>query len=202
MKKFITIFSLLIVLACQVSIAATPQQALQACVTKLKGAKSAKAEFSINSQGHTSSGTLLCKGNTFAVTSGANGTWYDGSDIWVYSPATGEVTVWKPVQSELAEANPLLYLSTAGDYNVAAGTGGAKGETILTLTPKRRSSGVKSIRVVLNSATSLPKSMDITTGSGKVKVTLKSLQLGAALNDSDFKFPKSRYPKARVSDLR
>lgn len=198
-RYIIIIISLLTALTAS---AVTPQETLGACVAKLKGAKSIKADFTMSANGATSSGTLLSRGEKFAFTTGGNGTWYDGRDLWVYTPSSGEVTVWKPVKSELAESNPLLYLSSAGDYNVAAGKGGVKGETVLILTPKRRSAGVKSIRVVINSTTMLPKSMDITAGSGNVRLAVKNLQLGAPVADSSFSFPKSKYPKARITDLR
>ena len=202
MKRIRYIYAILALLIGLTASAATPAQIFESCVAKLRGAKSIKADFSLTAQGRTLSGTLVSKGEKFAVTTGGNGTWYDGRDLWVYTPSSGEVTVWKPVRSELAESNPLLYLSTAGDYNVASAAGAAKGESALTLTPKRRSAGVKSIRVVINSSTSLPKSMEITTGNGVVKVNVKSLQLGTSVADSSFTFPKGKYPKVKITDLR
>lgn len=201
MKKLRYLILLLGVVVGLAASAATPEQSLQACVAKLKGAKSIKAEFSLSSQGQTVAGTLQSKGTKFTVSSNANCTWYDGTTMTVYSPASNEVTVWKPTTGELAESNPLLYLSTASYYTVTAAAGAAKGETALQLTPKRRGSGVKSIKVVLNSSTMLPKSLDIKMGGGNVKVVVKSLQLGAAVQDATFKFPKQKYPKAKVTHL-
>lgn len=198
-KDIFLIFCLLIVTCAE---AATPQQKLQTCISKLKGAASAKADFSLTAQGHTVTGILLSKGNKFSITTGADGTWYDGRDLWVYSRESGEVSVWKPTSGELAEANPLLYLSTSGDYTVSSGTGSSKGETLLTLTPKKRKAGIKNIKVLLNNSTMLPKSMEISTGSGLIRLQIKNLQLGVSVSDGSFIFPKKKYPKVRVNDLR
>lgn len=199
-KRYIVL--LVSVVISLVAMATTPEQTLQSCVAKLQGAKSLKAEFSMTAQGHTVSGTLISKGKKFAVTSSASGTWYDGHDMWVYTPSSGEVTVWKPVASELSESNPLLYLSTSSDYTVKDGGKSSKGENVLVLTPKKRNTGVKSIRVCVNAATKLPASLDITTGSGNVKIVVKNLQLNVSASDGAFTFPKSKYPKARITDLR
>ena len=182
--------------------AATPAETLEACVKKLSGAKSMKASFTATFNGRNVSGTLLTKGKKFSMTMPGLGTWYDGKSIWSYSSANGETTVWTPTAAELAESNPLLYLSSASDYNVKAGTGAKKGESVIVLTPKKRNSGVKSITAVINNATSLPKRLTIVAGSASSTVTLTSLTLNTTIADSQFAYPKSKYPKATVTDLR
>lgn len=181
---------------------ATPQQSFDKCVATLRNAASITAEFSMSGAGHSLNGSLSSKGRKFAIVSSSQSTWYDGSDIWVYSANSGEATVWKPSNSELAESNPLLYLSSASDYTVENAPGAKSGEVMLMLKPKKRGSGVKSIKVTLNCATNLPKALDIATGSGNFKVTIRNLRLNAAVSDASFRFPKSKYPKAKVTDLR
>lgn len=182
--------------------AATPAEQLRDAAARLNSAKSIRAEFSISGAGGKATGTLLSKGRKFSIVSPLTSTWYDGSAITVYNPSTREATIWTPSPSELAESNPLLYLSTAANYNVAAGTGGAKGERVLLLTPKKRGGSVKSIRIVLNAVDMLPKSMRITAAGGTTDITIRNLRLNAAVADSSFIFPRKSYPKAVVTDLR
>lgn len=181
--------------------AATAGETLNACVAKLRGAKSLRAEFSTNASGRAVSGTLLSKGSKFSLTMPGVGTWYDGRDMWTYSQADNEATVWHPTKAELSETNPLLYLATASGYNVKAEKS-AKGESAMTLTPKKRGTGVKSIRVVINTKTNLPKSMRIAMSGGTYTVTIKSIALNPAISDSSFIFPRSKYKGVTVTDLR
>lgn len=181
--------------------AETPAQTLQRCVAKLNGAKSLQAEFVMKSGGSNVSGTLTSKGKKFALVSPAASTWYDGAEITAYSPASKEATVWRPTAGELAESNPLLYLSTASDYTVSAESRNVKGEIGLKLVPKRRNSGVKSVRVVINASTMLPKSITVAAGSGTMAVTIKSLRLNPAVSDASFRFPKAKYPGAKIVRL-
>lgn len=184
------------------SAGSTAQETLQGCIAKLNRAKSVKADFTFTAQGKSSSGQLLSKGNKFAIVSGNSGSWYDGSSISVYSPSTKEVTVWKPSSSELAESNPLMYLSSAGNYTVTQASGASGGEKMLTLTPKMRGSGIKSIKVKINTSTMLPTYMEISSNGGVIKLSLKNVTLNSPIADSNFKFPKSKYPGARINDLR
>ncbi|MDE5653518.1 MAG: outer membrane lipoprotein carrier protein LolA [Muribaculaceae bacterium] len=183
------------------SAAATPAAELKATVDKLAAAKSVKAQFTTTAGGHTVGGTLLSKGSKFSITMAGAGSWYDGKTLTTYSKANGEATMWIPTKSELAETNPLLYLSTYADYNVATEKGKA-GENVFVLTPKKRGSGVKSVKVTVNSSTKLPKSLRIATGSEVYTVTIKSMTLNAAIADGSFTFPKKSYPGVTVTDLR
>ncbi len=181
--------------------AATPAETLQKCVAKLKGAKSMRCDFTMTSQGQTLNGTLLTQGKKFSVTAPGHGTWYDGTQICSYTASTGEATIWIPAASELAESNPLLYLSAAADYNVSAGEK-AKGVVNLTLTPKKRGSSVKSIRLTLNASTLLPARMVVMASTGPITITVKNLKLGAQLSNATFAFPRAKYPGVKVTDLR
>lgn len=181
--------------------AATAQDTYNACVAKLSGAKSMKVDFSTNISGKNASGTLKSKGSKFYMSVAGVSTWYDGKSIWTYSPSSGEATVWYPTKSELAETNPLLYLSSANQYTVKAISSKA-GEMTLQLTPKKRGSSVKSVTVVVNTSTNLPKSMKIAMSGGTYSATFKSITLNSAVADADFVFPRAKYRGVTVTDLR
>ena len=204
MKNLRNIIALLaLLLTGLAALAATPVELLNQSAAKLRSAKTIHASFSMTSQGTTASGTLLCKGNKFAMSLPGIGTWYDGKVIWSYTRKTGEATVWKPTTAELAESNPLLYLSSAKDYTVkedAKGVG--KGVKTLVLTPKKRNTGVKSLRIVINTGSLLPKSISIAASSGNFKFNITSLKLNTPISDSAFCFDRKKYPKAQIVDLR
>ncbi len=182
--------------------AATAEETLQACVKKLSGARSIKATFTATISGRSSSGTLLSKGSKFSMVLTGLGSWYDGKSLWSYSAANGETTVWTPTKAELAESNPLIYLSSASDYTVKAGTGAKKGESVIILTPKKRNVGVKSVTAVINTSTNLPKKLTIVAGGQTTAISFNSITINPALSDSQFTYPKSKYPKVPVTDLR
>ncbi|MDE5842898.1 MAG: outer membrane lipoprotein carrier protein LolA [Muribaculaceae bacterium] len=204
MLRYKWLLSLLLLLqlpAIQRISAATPAQIYNACMKKVEGAKSLRAGFNLASGGHSAAGTLLTKGTKFAVTMPGLGTWYDGKAMWSYSNANRETTVWTPSKTELAESNPMLYISMASGFDAKAQAGG-KGQTVVLLTPKRRNAGVKSVKIIINNATSLPEKLVITTGAQTSTITITSLSLNPPLADSEFTYPKKKYPKVPITDLR
>lgn len=181
--------------------AATAQETYNACVSKLSGAKSLKVDFSTNISGRNASGTLKSKGSKFYMNVAGVSTWYDGKSMTTYSPQNGEATIWIPTKGELAETNPLLYLSTANGYNVKE-VSSKKGEVTLALTPKKRGSTVKSVTLVVSTSTNLPKSMKISMSGGTYTATFKSIAVNTAIADSDFVFPRAKFKGVTVTDLR
>lgn len=203
-KKLYRIVSILLIVFSALPAMAneTAQQVLQATAQKLTAAKSIKAGFSMTGTGQKWTGTFLSKGAKFSLTLPGAGTWYDGKDIWSYSKASGEATVWRPTRSELAESNPFLYLSTASNYSVKFGSGASKGEQVIVLTPKTRGNSVKSVTVKINTSTKLPKSFEIAASGGIYTITVTSISLNQTISDSSFKFNKANYPGVAISDLR
>ncbi|MDE6272733.1 MAG: outer membrane lipoprotein carrier protein LolA [Muribaculaceae bacterium] len=186
----------------QTASAASADDILQSCVKKLSGAKSLKATFTATFSGRSASGTLLSKGQKFSLVMSGIGSWYDGKNLWSYSAANNETTLWTPSKAELAESNPLLYLSSASDYTVKAGSGSKKGESIIVLTPKKRNSGIKSVTAVINTSTNLPKKLTIVAAGQTSVISFGSITLNPSIADSQFAYPKSKYPKVNVTDLR
>ena len=182
--------------------AETPAQFLQRCVAKINSAKSLKAQFTVSASGKSFNGQLTQSGKKFKVSAPGAATWYNGKDIWSYSRANGEVTVWTPTPSELAETNPLLYIGTSKDYNVALDPKSPSGTRILILTPKRRGASVKSIRLTVNSSTLLPKAISVKASGGNCDVKIKSITLNPKVSASEFNFNKKNYPGVNVTDLR
>ena len=179
--------------------AATPEQTMDAIARRLQGAGSIDAAFSMTGAQGAAKGTLLTKGKKFTVSSGGHTVWYDGRDMWAYSPASKEVTVWTPTASELAESNPLLYLTSYRDYNVKAGASAGS----VVLTPKKRG-GVKSVEVTFSGsgANATVKQIKVAMSGGTTTVNVTSLRLNTNPSDASFRFNTSKYPGVKVTDLR
>lgn len=180
----------------------TAASLLGRCAKKIQGASSVSATFSMTASGHSSSGTLLTKGSKFAISLPGVGTWYDGTNMWSYLKANGEATLWNPTRGELAESNPLLYISSSKDYDVKYGSSSAKGSKTLILTPKKRGTGVKSVTITVLTSTLLPQKIVVAASSGNCTFVINSIKLNTSIADSNFKFDSSKYKGVKVNDLR
>lgn len=181
--------------------AQTPSDVLSKVKSKISGASSISADFTMTANGQTCSGKIKSKGKKFVITSGLSNVWYNGSEMWTYIPGNAETTIMKPSASELAEANPLLYIGSAGNYNVMKSKENKAGTIVLV--PKKTGTGVKSVTINVDTKTYLPTKITVATSSGKpVSVTIKNVKLNAAIADSEFTYPKKKYPNAKITDLR
>ncbi len=170
----------------------------------LSGAKSLNVSFTVVSGGHTSKGTLKSSGKKFAVSLPEGNSWYNGKDLYSYNPRTRETTVVTPGVSELAEANPLLYVnSSAKAYNAVFSKNRIKGRYVVDLTPKSRKSSVRKITLTVNASTFVPEKIVVTASSGQTaEVTVTSVKRNTAFSPSEFEYPRKKYPKAEIVDLR
>lgn len=183
--------------------AETPRQTLDRAVAALRGASGISAEFSITQGGHTTTGRLRGKGAAFSIITPSAGAWYDGKSLTSWSAQSGEATISTPTAGELRDTNPLLFLSAASDYKVAYGKSANASQKVLVLTPAKRGAAAKKVTVTLNAASLTPSKIRITPSSGgEITVTLRNISLKAVVKQSEFSFPKSRYPKAKIIDLR
>lgn len=181
----------------------TARQVLDKAVAAMKNAHGISADFKLSQQGRTVSGKYRAKGARFSIVTSGAAAWYDGKTLVNWSAQTGEATKSTPSQFELRDTNPLLYLSAANDYNVAFAQSPNASVKTLALTPKKRGTGVKSIRIMLNSASLTPRWMNVDLANGgKVIIELSNLSLKASVTNADFIFPAKKYPKAKIVDLR
>ena len=205
MNKFAKILFLLSIafFTSQVADAQTAQEILNKASAKINGASSIRADFSMKINGQSCSGKLAAKGSKFALTSSVGSSWYNGSAMWSYSPSTGETTVMKPSSAELMEANPLMYARSSGNFTATFSKNKTAGKHTIVLVPKTKGSGLKNVTLVLNASTFLPEKVIVTPTSGAaVTVSISNLKLNASVSDSEFNYPKSKYPKAKIIDLR
>ena len=205
MKQIAKIFIFLSIalFSTQFADAQSAQDILSKASSKLNGASSVRADFSMKINGQSCSGKLAAKGNKFVLTSSVGSSWYNGSAMWSYSPATGETTVFKPSTGEIMEANPLMYARNSGNFTATFSKNKTAGKHTIVLVPKSKGNGLKSVTLVLNASTYLPEKVIVTPISGgAVTVNISNIRLNASVSDSEFNYPKSKYPKAKIIDLR
>lgn len=182
--------------------ALTPAESFRKGKEAISKAKSLSANFVMKVSGQTVSGQIYSKGSKFAITSNATSSWYNGKSLYTYDPSANETYVFNPTQDELREANPLLYLNTSSGYDIKATKSKKKGVESLILIPKKASS-VKSVAIDLDSKTFLPKTITIRPTSGaEITLTISGIKLNGNIGDGTFEYPKTKYPKAKVVDMR
>lgn len=162
------------------------------------------ASFTMDYGSQKLTGTLKSAGKKFVLLTSASSTWYDGKDMWTYNPKSNETTLITPTASELAEANPLSLVNTyQASFTAALAKTQEKGCKTVVLTPKTKKTGYKSVHVTISASTSLPTKIVVIPMSGsKMSVTVSQVKLNQQLPQSTFVYPKTKYSKAEVVDLR
>lgn len=201
-SKFLILALLLLVPAAQAK-AVTASEALLKAKTKITSASSLQASFAMSSGGKSVSGKIYQKGKKFAIISNVTSNWFNGTDLYTYMGDKNETTVFKPSASELAEVNPLMYIQSASNYKVLSSKTQKAGIITVVLMPKKTGSGIKSVTIELDSKSYLPKTIKILPSSGAaINVAISGVSLNGSLADSIFDYPKGKYPKAKVIDMR
>lgn len=162
------------------------------------------AKFKTNNSGYTGSGGIITSGEKFRVTLPDVEVWYNGTDLYTLNHNTQETTVVNPSSEELAEANPLSYVTGASKtYNIHYSTVKKTGKYVLELTPKKKGGEIKRITLTINRNNFYPEKIVIEPFSGSpITADITSFKPGVTSNKADFEYPKSKYLQYEVIDLR
>ncbi len=183
--------------------ALTPEQVVQKAATVITASKGLTATFTVTANGHSAKGTIKSSGNKFSVVLPEVGSWYNGKELYVYNQRTKETTVTIPTAQELLETNPLLYVKGgAGGYTYSFSPVKRNGKYVVDLVPRSKKSGVGKLTFTINAATFQTERIVVTVGTGVTTIDVTSFTSGAALPASDFEYPRAKYPKAEIIDLR
>lgn len=182
----------------------TAPQVVAKAASAISSAKGISASFTLSTGKSSVKGTLKAAGRKFAIESRAMSAWYDGVALYSYNPHTAETTVTTPTAAELAETNPLLYVnSTPGAFSSSFASSMPKGKYVVNLVPKSRKNAIKKITVTLNASTFLPEKIVVAASGGAVSTCIvTSLDVRAKVPPSAFVYPRSRFPKTEIVDLR
>ena len=199
------IFAWFISMLCpaELNAAMTPEQVVQKAAAAITTPKGLTASFTITANGHSSKGTIKSSGSKFSVLLPEVGSWYNGKDLYVYNQRTKETTVTTPTAQELLETNPLLYVKGgAGGYSYSFSPVRRNGKYVVDLVPRSKKSGISKLTFTINAANFQTERIVVSMGSGVTTIDVTSFNSGATLPNSDFEYPKAKYPKVEVVDLR
>lgn len=186
-----------------ISAAETAEQLMNRVATAFKNASSLSATFSMSGPNGTVSGTFASSKSKFSLVTNGPSTWFNGTYMWTYNPRTGETTLVKPTASEVAESNPFSIISRMSDsFNANYAKSQPAGTNVLVLFPKKSGNNIKKVVLTLDAKRGIPKKMVITDASGTVTVNVSKFAANTKIAASAFEYPKAKYPKAKVVDLR
>ena len=177
---------------------------LKKAAAAINGAGGLTASFTLDYGQQKMTGTLKASGRKFALQTSSTSTWYDGKSMWTYNPNTKETTLMTPTPQEVGEANPLAIVNSySSAFTASFAKSQTKGSKTVVLTPKSKQSGYKSVHVTIPDGTSFPSKLVVIPSSGqKVTVSVSQVKTGQKLPESSFVYPKSKYPKVEIVDLR
>ncbi|MDE6423238.1 MAG: hypothetical protein K2K95_07440 [Muribaculaceae bacterium] len=183
--------------------AMTPEQVVQKAASVITDAKGLTAGFTVTANGHSAKGTIKSSGSKFCVLLPEVGSWYNGKDLYVYNQRTKETTVTVPTAAELLETNPLLYVKGgAGGYTYTFSPVKRNGKYVVDLVPRSKKSGISKLTFTINATTFRTERIVVSMGGSVTTIDVTSFIPGASLPATDFEYPKSKYPKVEIVDLR
>lgn len=179
-------------------------QVFDRAVAKISGAKGVEANFKVFNSGYSGSGSVKTLNGKFKVTMPDVEVWYNGKDLYTYNKNTSETTVVTPTPEELSQSNPLAYVTGAKSaYNISFSTVKKTGKYVLELIPKAKGSDVKRITLTLGKTDYIPEKIVVEPSSGNpVSADITGFKTGVGASPSEFEYPKSKYPKVEIIDLR
>ncbi|MDE6408797.1 MAG: hypothetical protein K2K81_00925 [Muribaculaceae bacterium] len=172
--------------------------------SKVKGSKGVEVNYNISGGGRSISGVLKSSGSKFYVKAGGMESWYNGKSLYTYNPSTKETTVVNPTPAELAEVNPLIYMSSYSKFfSPAFSKNKPAGKYVIDLNSKSRKAPAKKITVFINSKTLHPEKFIITATDGSVtNVSITKGNYACSFASSVFEYPKARFSNVNLVDLR
>ena len=203
-KRLILVFTAVMVFVNLYSQENTPAGSiLSKTIGMISNAKGVEAGFTIYNSGYSGKGEIKCMGDKFNVRLPDVEVWYNGKDLYTYNERTSETTVVTPTAEELSESNPLAYVTGAAkNYNVSFSTVKKAGKNVLELLPKGKGD-VKRITITLRKSDNVPEKIVVEPTNGNpVTADIHTFRTGVNLSAKDFEYPKSKYPKAELIDLR
>lgn len=202
--RYIVSMMVVLGLASSLSAAETADGMLKKAASAINGSNGLTASFTLDYGQQKISGTLKASGRKFAIQTSTSSTWFDGKNMWTYNVKNSETTLMTPSPQEVAEANPLtLVNSYSSSFMASFAKGQTKGSKTIILTPKSKQSGYKSVHITIPDGSVYPSKLVIVPTSGqKVTVSISQVKSGQKLPDATFVYPKTKYPKVEIVDLR
>lgn len=202
--RYIISIMMILGVASSLSGAETADGLLKKAASAINGSSGLTATFTLDYGQQKITGTLKASGKKFALQTSSSSTWYDGKSMWTYNVKNAETTLIAPSHQEVAEANPLtLVNSYSSNFTASFAKGQTKGSKTIILSPKSKHSGYKSVHITIPDGSVYPSKLVIVPTSGqKVTVSISQVKNVQKLPDATFIYPKNKYPKVEIVDLR
>ncbi|MBO4612800.1 MAG: hypothetical protein J5671_06495 [Bacteroidaceae bacterium] len=157
------------------------------------------------SQGSTS-GTMDISGRKFFMKTEDMLTWFDGKTQWTMEIGDNEVDMTEPTGTELQMINPYAFVNIykqGFNYKMKQGTlsNGKQGYKIILNADNAK----QDIREMFLEVDKQYNPVRISIRQGKkqwVRLVVNRFSGGQSFSADHFTFPKSKYPKAEIIDLR
>jgi outer membrane lipoprotein-sorting protein len=203
MKKFL--FILAAIFCCtSINATGTADTILKLAAKKFNSAKVINVIYTASGDKNKIMGSMTVSGKKFYLDAQSVKTWFDGTTQWTYSAATQETNVSEPTVDEIMETNPFAIINNYGNYYKSKLLKSAKGTYKIELEPKNNDMSFSNATIVLDNKTLMPKTINIVMDNGKaVNVTVDNLTIGETVPSAQiFKYDSTKFPKAKVVDLR
>ena len=200
-QRFATL--LLAAVAALAVAAQTPQQMLDRAIAAL-GGTAVSANYRLSGSQGTTSGSIVMSGNKFRLTSSDVKCWYDGSTMWSYSSAIGEVNVTTPTSSDLQTTCPMAAAQGfKRNFNMWKAKGQIPGNYAILLEPKKKNDIYKVYLYISTSSNLLTQAHFVMSDGSKFTIKLTGYKTGVATSAATFRFDKSMVPAGTpVVDVR
>lgn len=184
--------------------AQSPQQMLDQAVAALRQGGNVSASYAVKgSQGKTS-GTITMSGSKYRIISNDMKCWYDGTTMWTYSTATGEVNITTPTAADLQGVNPYAAAQDfKSNYHMWKAAGQIPGCYAIMLKPKKKSQ-MSQVYIYIDLQSKLVRNVHVKmSDSTAYTITLTNYKTHITAPASTFQFDKSLVPAGtEVVDLR
>lgn len=206
MRLFRYILSLILILGQSGSILAveTADGMLKKAASLINGSTGLSASFTLDYGSQKVTGSMKAAGKKFTLQTSSTSTWYDGKTMWTYNAKNAETTLMTPTPQEVAEANPLSLVNTySTNFTAAFAKSHTKGSKTIVLTPKTKKLGYQSVHVTIPDGSTFPSKLVVIPTSGqKMTVSITQVKTGLKLPNATFVYPKTKFPKVEIVDLR
>lgn len=159
-----------------------------------------------SSQNGTTRGTIYLQGSNYYIDTPELKTWYNGSFLWTMIDGSSEVNLSKPSEKEMELYNPAVFFKIYRKAFVGAWKGSSKDQSgsydVIELKPLRPHPQVSLIELRIHQKSKQILQIMLKNKNSINKISLQNYVTHQSFQDDFFSFPKKKYPKVDVIDLR
>lgn len=202
MRKKIFLMITMVVVAVAAS-AQSPSSVVDKVLAAIKSSKAVSASYTVASAHGSSNGTLVMSGKKFRVLASDVKCWYNGTNMWSYSPATDEVNITTPTAADLQMTNPYSVAQNFKSAYIISKGGTGNGTYTIRFTPKKKSNVKHLLVTVSTSSYLISKAVIVENNGGKTTITISNYNRNASASGATFEFDKKQVPAGtEIVDLR